>query len=253
MLCPCSVFRDKQEKCDMNIPNHIAIILDGNGRWAKAKGMPRTYGHGKGAEAVERMCETMGRLGVGYFTIYAFSTENWKRPKEEVAVLMDLLVRYMKKLKKMAAKNNIRVHIIGDLSVMDKELRDIIKDTVESNKDNTGLVFQIALNYGGRDEIRRAFIRLAKEVREGRLSPEDISEDTISGALDTAEIPDPDLLIRTSGEQRLSNFLPWQLAYTEFYFSEKYWPDFDKDELMKAIESYNKRERRFGKIMEEDA
>ncbi|MBR5336472.1 MAG: isoprenyl transferase [Lachnospiraceae bacterium] len=235
----------------MNIPKHIAIILDGNGRWAKAKGMPRTYGHSKGSENVEKMCDVMESIGVKYFTVYAFSTENWKRPADEVNVLMDLLGKYMKKLKKRAANTNSRVRVIGDTSVLDGKLQEIIRDTVESSKDNTGLQFQIAINYGGRDELRRAFTRIAGDVKEGIISPEDITEDTISKALDTGDIPDPDLLIRTSGEQRLSNFLPWQLAYTEFYFTQKHWPEFDKDELMKAIENYNKRDRRYGQIKEE--
>ncbi len=234
----------------MNIPEHIAIILDGNGRWAREKGRPRTYGHSKGSERVEEMCEIMGRMGVKYFTVYAFSTENWKRPADEVSTLMGLLGSYMKRFKKRALKNNTRLRILGDISALSKELQDIINDTVEATKDNDGLQFQIALNYGSRDEIRRAVTKLAGDVKSGVLDPEDITEDIISGALDTADIPDPDLLIRTSGEQRLSNFLLWQLAYTEFYFADVHWPDFDRDELIKAIESYNKRDRRYGRIKE---
>ena len=234
----------------MNIPKHIAIILDGNGRWAKAKGMPRAYGHSQGSKNVEDMCTIMADLGVKYFTVYAFSTENWKRPADEVDVLMSLLAKFMKKLKKRAAKTNSRVRILGDISALDEELRNIVRETVESSKENTGLQFQIALNYGGRDDLKRAFTKLASDVQEGRLRPDEISEDIISGALDTGDIPDPDLLIRTSGEQRLSNFLLWQLAYTEFYFTDKHWPEFDKDELLKAIENYNKRDRRYGQIKE---
>ncbi len=235
----------------MNIPCHIAIILDGNGRWAKEHGMPRTYGHSKGSERVEEMCEIMGEMGVKYFTVYAFSTENWKRPAEEVSTLMGLLGSYMKKFKKRAMKNNTRLRILGDISALSSDLQNIILDVIETTKDNTGLQFQIALNYGGRDEIRRAVTKLAKEVEQGKISPDDITEEMISNALDTADIPDPDLLIRTSGEQRLSNFLPWQLAYTEFYFAQKHWPDFDRQELVKAIEIYNNRDRRYGRIKEE--
>lgn len=236
----------------MNIPNHVAIILDGNGRWAKAKGMPRNYGHVQGAKTVEKICEEAWRMGIHYLTVYAFSTENWNRPADEVEALMTLLRNYMKTCLKKAAKNNMCVRVIGDKSRLDEDIRKRIEELEESTKDNTGLHFQIALNYGGRDEIRRAVMKLAEEVREGRLWPEQITEDVISDTLDTAGIPEPDLLIRTCGEQRISNFLLWQLAYTEFYFTEIPWPDFTKKELEKAIAQYNKRDRRYGGVKEEE-
>ena len=235
----------------MNIPNHVAIILDGNGRWAKAKGMPRNYGHVQGAKTVEKICEEAWRMGIHYLTVYAFSTENWNRPADEVEALMTLLRNYMKTCLKTAAKNNMCVRVIGDKSRLDEDIRKRIEELEESTKDNTGLHFQIALNYGGRDEIRRAVMKLAEEVREGRLWPEQITEDVISDTLDTAGIPEPDLLIRTCGEQRISNFLLWQLAYTEFYFTSVAWPDFSKEELEKAVEEYNHRDRRYGLVKEE--
>ena len=235
----------------MNIPNHVAIILDGNGRWAKAKGMPRNYGHVQGAKTVEKICEEAWRMGIHYLTVYAFSTENWNRPADEVEALMSLLRNYMKNCLKTAAKNNMCVRVIGDKSRLDDDIRRRIGELEESTKDNTGLHFQIALNYGGRDEIRRAVAKLAEEVREGRLWPEQITEDVISDTLDTAGIPEPDLLIRTCGEQRISNFLLWQLAYTEFYFTPVAWPDFSKEELEKAVEAYNRRDRRYGLVKEE--
>lgn len=235
----------------MNIPNHVAIILDGNGRWAKAKGMPRNYGHVQGAKTVEKICEEAWRMGIHYLTVYAFSTENWNRPADEVEALMSLLRNYMKTCLKTAAKNNMCVRVIGDKSRLDDDIRRRIGELEESTKDNIGLHFQIALNYGGRDEIRRAVAKLAEEVREGRLWPEQITEDVISDTLDTAGIPEPDLLIRTCGEQRISNFLLWQLAYTEFYFTPVAWPDFSKEELEKAVEAYNRRDRRYGLVKEE--
>ena len=235
----------------MNVPQHIAIILDGNGRWAKAKGMPRNYGHAQGSKNVERICEEAWRMGIKYLTVYAFSTENWNRPESEVSALMKLLRNYMKTCLKTAAKNNMCVRVIGDKSRLDDDIRRRIGELEESTKDNTGLHFQIALNYGGRDEIRRAVAKLAEEVREGRLWPEQITEDVISDTLDTAGIPEPDLLIRTCGEQRISNFLLWQLAYTEFYFTPVAWPDFSKEELEKAVEAYNRRDRRYGLVKEE--
>lgn len=235
----------------MNIPNHVAIILDGNGRWAKAKGMPRNYGHVQGAKTVEKICEEAWRMGIHYLTVYAFSTENWNRPADEVEALMTLLRNYMKTCLKTAAKNNMCVRVIGDKSRLDEDIRKRIEELEGSTKDNTGLHFQIALNYGGRDEIRRAVMKLAEEVREGRLWPEQITEDVISDTLDTAGIPEPDLLIRTCGEQRISNFLLWQLAYTEFYFTPVAWPDFSKEELEKAVEAYNHRDRRYGLVKEE--
>lgn len=235
----------------MNVPQHIAIILDGNGRWAKAKGMPRNYGHAQGSKNVERICEEAWRMGIKYLTVYAFSTENWKRPADEVDALMKLLRNYMKTCLKTAAKNNMCVRVIGDKSGLDEDIRTRIDQLEEATKDNTGLHFQIALNYGGRDELRRAFGRLAAQAVQGQLDPDSITEDDISNALDTAGIPDPDLLIRTCSEQRLSNFLLWQLAYTEFYISPVPWPDFTKEELVKAVEAYNHRDRRYGLVKDE--
>ena len=235
----------------MEIPKHVAIILDGNGRWAKSKGLPRNAGHVQGARVVEDMCEITYNMGIQYFTVYAFSTENWSRPKDEVDALMKLLRNYMVNAKKRANKNNMCVRVIGDKTGLDKDLQESILDLEESTKDNTGLHFQIAINYGGRDEITRAVRRLSADVAEGKLEADSITDETINSYLDTAGLPDPDLLIRTCGEQRISNFLLWQLAYTEFYFCDKAWPDFNKKELELAIESYNTRNRKFGGLKED--
>ena len=235
----------------MRVPNHIAIILDGNGRWAKAKGMPRGYGHVKGCANLESICDDIKDLGVKYLTVYAFSTENWKRSREEVEGLMKLFRSYLKKCMRSAEKNKMRVKVIGDTTAFDDDIRQKIKELEEFSKDYDELFFQIALNYGSRDEIVRGMQRLARDAAEGRLIPEDIDDAVFESYLDTAGIPDPDLMIRTSGEQRLSNFLLWQLAYTEFYFTDVAWPDFHKPELMKAIEKYNERDRRYGGVKEE--
>ena len=234
----------------MKIPAHIAIILDGNGRWAKAKGMPRNYGHAQGSKNVERICEEAYRMGVKYLTVYAFSTENWNRPKDEVDALMKLLRNYMKTCLKTAAKNDMKVRVIGDKTGLDEDIRNRIAELEEATKDNGGLNFQIALNYGSRDEIVRAVRRVSEDVKEGKVKPEDIDEKMFETYLDTHGIPDPDLMIRTSGELRLSNYLLWQLAYTEFYFTDIPWPDFTKEELGKAIEQYNRRDRRYGGVKE---
>ena len=234
----------------MRVPNHIAIILDGNGRWAKSKGMPRSYGHVKGCENLEDICEVAKELGVKYLTVYAFSTENWKRSKEEVEGLMKLFRNYVKKCIKISKKNNMRVKIIGDPSAFDEDIQQSIRELEEFSKDFDDLHFQIALNYGSRDEITRAVNRMLEDQKKGILTGE-VTEETISSYLDTAGIPDPDLLIRTSGELRLSNYLLWQLAYTEFYFTDVPWPDFKKKELVKAIEKYNERDRRYGGVKEE--
>ena len=234
----------------MKIPAHIAIILDGNGRWAKAKGMPRNYGHAQGSKNVERICEEAYRMGVKYLTVYAFSTENWNRPKDEVDALMKLLRNYMKTCLKTAAKNDMKVRVIGDKTGLDEDIRNRIAELEEATKDNGGLNFQIALNYGSRDEIVRAVRRVSEDVKEGKVKPEDIDEKMFEQYLDTHDIPDPDLMIRTSGELRLSNYLLWQLAYTEFYFTDVPWPDFTKEELSKAIEQYNRRDRRYGGVKE---
>lgn len=232
----------------MNIPKHIAVILDGNGRWAKAKGMPRNFGHVQGSKTVEEMCEVMYNRGIEYFTVYAFSTENWKRPDDEVALLMKLLRDYMKNCVRRATKNNMCVRVIGDKTGLADDIRKSIEELEEATKDNTGLKFTIAINYGSRDEIRRAVQKIADKVANGDLKPEEITEESIEEQLDTAGLPAPDLLIRTSGEQRISNFLLWQIAYSEFYFTDVYWPDFGKEDLEKALEAYANRDRRFGKV-----
>ena len=234
----------------MRVPNHIAIILDGNGRWAKKRGMPRSYGHVKGCENLEDICEVAKELGVKYLTVYAFSTENWKRSKEEVDGLMKLFRNYLKKCIKISQKNNMRVKVIGDVSAFDPDIQESIVKLENFSKDFTELHFQIALNYGSRDEITRAVNRMLEDQKAGKLTTP-VEEETISNYLDTAGIPDPDLMIRTSGELRLSNYLLWQLAYTEFYFTDVPWPDFKRDELVKAIEKYNERDRRYGGVKEE--
>ena len=232
----------------MNVPEHIAIILDGNGRWAKAKGMPRTYGHTVGAKNVETICRAAHDMGVKYVTMYAFSTENWSRPADEVKALMKLLGEYIKTCMKTAKKDNLRVRFIGDLSKLDDKLRANIKELTEYSSQFIGLTLTIAINYGSRDEMTRAIRNVASDVKAGEIQPEDINEELFSSYLDTKDIPDPDFMIRTSGEQRLSNYLLWQLAYAEFYFTPVAWPDFTPDELKKAIEEYDKRNRRFGGI-----
>ncbi len=234
----------------MNIPQHVAIILDGNGRWAKSKGMPRNYGHAQGSKNVERICEEAWRMGIKYLTVYAFSTENWNRPADEVNALMRLLRNYMKTCLTTAAKNDMKVRVIGDITRLDEDIRKRILELEEATENNGGLNFQIAINYGSRDELLRAMRRLAADCADGRVKPEEIGEAVFERYLDTRGIPDPDLLIRTSGEQRVSNFLLWQLAYTEFYFADVHWPDFTKKELVKAIEAYNARDRRFGGVKE---
>ena len=218
---------------NLKIPNHVAIILDGNGRWAKAKGMPRNYGHMQGAKTVEVICEEAYRMGIQYLTVYAFSTENWNRPQDEVDALMKLLRNYMKTCLKTAEKNRMCVRVLGDKTRLDEDIRTRIAELEEATKNNDGLHFQIAINYGGRDEIVRAVKKLSAKVQSGEVDPAGITADTLEGYLDTAGIPDPDLLIRTCNEQRISNFLLWQLAYTEFYFTPVPWPDFTKEELEK--------------------
>ena len=235
----------------MNVPNHIAIILDGNGRWAKAKGLPRGYGHVKGCANLEQVCYDIKDLGVKYLTVYAFSTENWKRSREEVDGLMKLFRSYLKKCIKISRDNKMKIKIIGDISAFAPDIQESIRKLEEFSKDYDELYFQIAMNYGSRDEITRGMRKMAQDVADGKVSPDQITEDTIGSYLDTAGVPDPDLLIRTSGEQRLSNFLMWQLAYTEFYFTDVAWPDFHKAELVQDIEIYNQRDRRYGGVKEE--
>lgn len=237
-----------RDKTTLNIPNHVAIILDGNGRWAKKRLLPRNLGHKAGAKAVEDICEDAWNLGIKYLTVYAFSTENWKRPEDEVNALMKLLRNYLVDCIERSNKNNMRVRVIGEKSGLSQDIQDRIEELEKVTEKNTGLNFTIAINYGSRDEITRAVRSIAKRVAAGEINPDDINMDIISESLDTKGIPDPDLLIRTSGEERLSNFLLWQLAYTEFYFTDVLWPDFDKKELEKAIEKYNGRERRFGGV-----
>ena len=232
----------------LKIPEHVAVIMDGNGRWAEAKGEPRTYGHTVGSEVVEEMVEIASDLGIKYFTVYAFSTENWKRSEGEVSVLFSLFSIYLKKLIDKSKKNNVRCKIIGDKTMLDEELNGVIDELENATKDNTGLTFLIAINYGGRDEITRAIKSVFSDVEKGEISIDDITEDVLTDHLDTKGVPDPDLLIRTGGEQRISNFLLWQCAYSEFYYCDTCWPDFDRDELIKAVEWYNKRDRRFGGV-----
>lgn len=230
------------------IPRHVAIILDGNGRWAKKRGLPRTMGHKQGCVAVEKTVEDAARLGIEYLTVYGFSTENWTRPEDEVGALMQLFRYYMVRLLKIAKANNVRVRMIGDRRRFASDIIEGINRLEEETKENTGLTFVIAVNYGGRDEIRRAAIRFAEDVKAGNMEAEALTEAMFASYLDTAGMPDPDLLIRTSGELRLSNYMLWQMAYCEFYITDCYWPDFNKEELVKAIEAYNKRERRFGGV-----
>lgn len=234
------------ENKEKAVPRHVAIILDGNGRWAKKRMLPRNAGHAAGSKNVEKICEAAWNMGIEYVTMYAFSTENWSRPKEEVDALMKLLESYLKDCLKTSKKNNMQVRVIGDISRLEPQLQDRIRELEEVSAQNTGLHFQVALNYGSRDEITRAVRKMAQDVKSGELVPEAISDETIADYLDTKGIPDPDLMIRTSGEQRLSNYLLWQLAYAEFYFTDVLWPDFDKKELQKAVEFYQKRDRRFG-------
>ena len=236
----------------MNIPRHVAIILDGNGRWAKSKGMPRNYGHTVGAKNVEDICRVAYEIGIQYLTLYAFSTENWNRPQSEVDALMKLLENYLKNCVKIADKNNMRVRVIGEIGRLSEAFQMSIRNLEEASAGNTGLNLTIAINYGSRDEMIRAMRRMAEDCVSGRLSVDEIGEESFSAYLDTRELPDPDLLIRTSGEQRLSNYLLWQLAYTELYFTEVPWPDFHREQLMDAIRAYNQRERRFGGLEKEE-
>lgn len=239
------------DRNELKIPQHVAIILDGNGRWAKSKGMPRNYGHSKGAKNLEVICEDAWKIGIKYLTVYLFSTENWKRSKEEVDGLMRLFRSYTKTCIKTAQKNNMKVRVLGDITALAPDLQESLVNLVETSKNNTGLNFQIAINYGSRDEIVRAVRRLAQDCVQGNVQIPQITEELFAAYLDTAEVPDPDLLIRTSGELRLSNYLMWQLAYSEFYFTDIPWPAFTKENLWQAIEKYNGRERRYGGVLEE--
>lgn len=228
------------------MPKHVAIIMDGNGRWATKRGLPRKAGHKAGTEALERIIYAAKELGLEHLTVYAFSTENWKRSAEEVGAIMDLLRFYLKNYFKKFVKDNIRMHVIGEKSRLDTDIQKAIAEIEDLSREKNGMTVHVALNYGGRDELRRAVTKIARETADGMLSPDAITEDTISDALDTAGTPDPELMIRTSGEERISNFLLWQIAYSEFFFSDTLWPDFDKKELERAIYYYQNRERRFG-------
>ncbi len=236
----------------MKIPNHVAIILDGNGRWAKSKGMPRNYGHTVGAKNVETVCKAANELGIKYLTLYAFSTENWNRPESEVEALMTLLESYLKNCIKTADKNNMRVRVIGEISRLSERFQKKIEELESASSSNTGLNLTIAINYGSRDEMLRAMKQVISDHDNGLLNIDDLDVDKFSSYLDTRDLPDPDLLIRTSGEQRLSNYLLWQLAYTEFYFTDVPWPDFHKAELEEAVRAYNNRDRRFGALKNEE-
>lgn len=234
---------------DRIIPKHVAIIMDGNGRWAKERRLPRNEGHRRGTKALENIISHAEKIGVEHLTVYAFSTENWKRPKEEVDGLMKLFDRYLDQYIKRAEKEKSKYHIIGDLEspLIPESIKKKMALLEEKTKNHPGMCFHMAFNYGGRDELTRAFKKIGKQIAEGKLAPEAINEETIANHLDTAGIPDPDLMIRTSGEERTSNFLPWQLTYTEFYFTPCLWPDFGVKEFEEAIDKFSMRNRRFGK------
>lgn len=236
------------EETELRVPEHVAIILDGNGRWATRRGLPRSMGHAEGCKTLERMVEVASDMGIRYLTVYGFSTENWKRSAEEVGALMNLFRYYMKRIIKIAQRGNVRIRMIGEKSRFAPDIIAGIDEMEASTKDNTGMTFVIAINYGGRDEITRAVRHMMVDAKNGVLAPEDVTEQTVTSYLDTADFPDPDLLIRTSGELRLSNYLIWQCAYTEIYVTDVLWPDFSKEELERAVAAYNKRDRRFGGV-----
>ncbi|HTX99178.1 MAG TPA: isoprenyl transferase [Bacteroidota bacterium] len=238
-------------KASGEIPRHIAIIMDGNGRWAKLRGLPRIAGHTEGVESVRDTVEACGQLGVQYLTLYAFSTENWKRPQEEVSLLMRLLLKALQDETDRLHTNNVRIRAIGDIEALPSEVRQELLDDIEKTKNNTGLTLFLALSYSGRWDLTRAFRQLARDVAAGVVHADEITDATISSYLSTTGVPDPDLLIRTSGEFRISNFLLWQLAYTEIFITQKHWPSFRRDELYAAITDYRRRERRFGMVSEQ--
>lgn len=241
----------KYELDSKRIPAHVAIIMDGNGRWAKAQGLPRTAGHQQGVETVKKITEEATRLGIKYLTLYTFSTENWNRPSDEVAALMGLIIDHLEE--EIFMKNNVRFRMIGDMSRIPEAVQARINQCIARTAANDKMTMVIALSYSSRWELTRTTQRIAQEILEQKLKPEDITEDTISKHLETAFMPDPDLLIRTGGELRISNYLLWQCAYTELYFCDTYWPDFNEEELHKAIHDYQSRERRFGKTSEQVA
>jgi undecaprenyl diphosphate synthase len=234
-----------------NIPRHVAIIMDGNGRWAKKKGNSRLFGHKNGVKAVREATEAAAQMGVQYLTLYAFSTENWNRPKLEVDGLMTLLVSAIENETKKLNENNIRLHTIGDITRLPKNVRAKLNGAIDNTASNTGMNLILALNYSGKWDITNAVKRISQDIKDNKISVEDINDTLITNNLTTAQFPDPEFLIRTSGECRLSNFLLWELAYAEFYFTETLWPDFSKDTFYEAIKSYQNRERRFGKISEQ--
>ena len=244
--------RDEQSnelELDMNnIPNHIAIIMDGNGRWAKERMLPRSMGHKAGVETIRRILKEATRLNVKHFTLYAFSTENWGRPKDEVGALMKLLVTYLRKELDECHKNGVRMNVFGDTTQLPKECQEALDDALETTKNNTRINLNFALNYGGRDEIIRAIKLMYSDINKNIIKEEDINSELIENYLYTKGIPDPDLIIRPSGEQRLSNFLLWQCAYSEFWYSDINWPDFKEEDLRRAISDYQNRDRRFGKV-----
>ena len=234
-----------------NLPKHVAIIMDGNGRWAKAKGKNRVFGHRNGTQAVRKIVETSAELGIEHLTLYAFSTENWDRPKTEVSSLMDLLIKALRREVNKMLSNNIQLRSIGDIKKLPFEVERELKDTIQKTSTNTGMVLTLALNYGARQELTQAVQEISRKVKNNIISPENVDETIINEHLYTRNLPGVDLLIRTSGEQRISNFLLWQIAYAELYFSAVLWPDFDEEHFKSAIDSYQKRERRFGKTSEQ--
>ncbi|MBE6064315.1 isoprenyl transferase [Clostridium cochlearium] len=253
-----NVFKNKNEQNDKknneikldltNIPKHIAIIMDGNGRWAKERNLPRSFGHKAGVETIRDIVKECNNIGVKYLTLYAFSTENWKRPKEEVNALMELLVNYLRKEVDELHENNVVINTIGDISKLPKVCEDELVKAYNKTKDNKGLVLNLALNYGGRDEIIRAIKLMYKDIEKKQFNIENVNENILENYLYTRDMPDPDLIIRPSGEQRISNFLLWQCAYSEFWYSNIKWPDFKKEHLHKAIKDYQNRNRRFGGV-----
>jgi len=239
-----------RDKIDFsNLPQHIAVIMDGNGRWAKQKGAARIFGHRNAVQSVREIIEGSGELGIKYLTLYAFSTENWGRPKEEVDGLMELLVNTLQKEIHSLLENKVKLKIIGEFDMLPKICQSNLKEAVEATKNNTGLNLLLALSYSGRTEIVKAAKKIAEQVKNGTLDPVQVNEQLFEDNLETNGIPDPELLIRTSGEMRISNFLLWQIAYTELYITPKLWPDFRKEDLYEAICAYQKRERRFGKVL----
>jgi len=250
---PLSEDKNIQKKLKQNgdIPVHIAVIMDGNGRWAKKRGLPRIAGHNEGVESVRDIVEACGELGVKYLTLYAFSTENWKRPKDEVSLLMRLLMRALRDETDKLHRNNVCVHTIGDVATLPNEVQDELFDAIEKTKHNTGLHLYLALSYSGRWDLTEAVKHVANDVKNGTIDANSITDKLISKYLSTKDVPDPDLLIRTSGEFRISNFLLWQLAYSEIYISPVFWPEFRRDRLYEAISDFQKRERRFGLVSEQ--